>query len=92
MAEELAREWLDDQAAPEAVCFNVLPENWPIIGLFIGLKHQWRRNFNGRIIGFDYGAIPAYLTLTGTPRRQWPPLFAKLRVMEDAALSTLYGG
>ncbi len=92
MAEELAREWLDDQAAPEQISFSVLPDNWPAICLFLGLKHQWRRNFQGKITGLDYGAIPAYLTLTGTPKRKWPALFDKLQLMEDAALETLHRG
>lgn len=38
-------------------------------------------------LGIPYQAVESALRLRGTSRREWPALFADLRVMESAYLS-----
>jgi hypothetical protein len=72
--------------------FAVWPENRKAVDVFCSLSSQWRlvAGMNGvRWQGLRYEAIEPVLRLTGVSRRDWPPLFGQLRVMESAARGVL---
>ncbi len=86
--EEQIAPWLGEQEQ-EAVAFEVWPENWPALELFLALQTQWRHaGMAGLPTGLDYAAIEPALRLMGMAPS--PQLFADLRVMEDAALVALH--
>jgi hypothetical protein len=68
-------------------------EVWPdcvlSINVFINLGTQWRHGYSGKT-GLDYGCVPDVLRLLGIARREWPVIFEDLRVLESAALETIY--
>ena len=69
---------------------RVYPENFPVWSLFVGLQTQWLivAGMGGaHHIGMPYPAVESALRLRGTPRREWPGLFADLRVLEVAWLA-----
>ena len=72
--------------------FEVWPENWPVVALFLDCIGQWRvaGGFAGmRYIGLDYSAVEAVMRLREVARADRGELFAGLRVMEAAALKAL---
>ena len=67
--------------------FEVLPENWPTIELFLAVCTQWRFGGMGGLLGLDYPAVDVavrYLELT-----VGPDSFAGLQVMEQTVVSEL---
>ena len=50
-------EWMDP-ALTEPEHFEVWPENWDAVLLFVRCQTQWRISMNGRA-GLDYGALLA---------------------------------
>lgn len=69
--------------------FLVWDENWRAVTLFVGLATQWRLHLGMAGVyyqGLDYAAVEAALRLERIAPRDWPALFADLRVMERAAL------
>lgn len=64
---------------------EVWPENWPAIELFCAVSTQWRASFGG-VIGFDYTAVEAAMRMLRIKGSDRADLFARLRVMEQAAL------
>lgn len=65
--------------------FHLWPELVPVFNLFCELRTQWREAWRGKT-GLDYAGVESHLRLAGTPRRDWPALFADLRTMERSAL------
>ena len=57
MGIELPPEFLDPEEG-EPKCFEVWPENWPAVELFMRCQTQWRTD-NGQRGGLDYGAVLA---------------------------------
>jgi len=76
-----------DPGEPEpGPVFHLWPQCVPAFNLFCELHSQWRVGFQGRT-GLDYAAVESHLRLSAAaPRRQWPGLYADLRVLERAAL------
>lgn len=80
-------------AEPE---FEVYPENWDAVQLFLALSTQWRAVAFGtmasaRVLhtGLDYTAVESVARLTGIPRSRRAAVFQQIRVMEEAALDVL---
>jgi hypothetical protein len=69
--------------------FEVWPDCWDSVHLFVLLSTQWRLSPEGHLLGLDYAAIPPVLELLEVAREQRGELFADLRVMEQAALKEL---
>ncbi len=57
--------------------------------VFCVLSTQWRLAPSGHMIGLDYAAILPALRLLEIERREWPDIFAGLRVMEHEALTDI---
>lgn len=84
------------KADPEADAFPVMPENWAAVQAFCDLSTQWRCQVvaglgGGAVVwlGLDYPGLQAALDLAGVPRRERRDLFARLQIMERAALPVL---
>jgi len=39
--------------------------------------------------GLDYAVLPDTFRMLGIPRKEWPDLFADIRVMENGALAEM---
>jgi hypothetical protein len=77
---------LPDPERPQDLDFEVLPENWPTIQMFLRVQTQWRTAMNG-LVGLDYGAVEWLFRLYAVddPRA----LLEGLQVMEAAAIVKL---
>lgn len=66
--------------------FEVLPENWESVQLFIRCQTQWRTSMAG-LIGLDYGAVQWLLRLyeVEEPRA----VLEDLQIMEAAVLGVV---
>jgi hypothetical protein len=66
--------------------FEVLPENWEAVQMFVRCQTQWRTSMAG-LIGLDYGAVEWLLRLYGVedPRS----VLEDLQIMEAAVLSVI---
>ena len=62
---------------------SIPQQNWQALNLFLLLSTQWRIDGN-KPTGIDYGAIAPTAQLAGVTLS--PPLFEKLRCMEQVAL------
>jgi hypothetical protein len=77
--------------------FEVYPENWKAVQVFLAMSTQWRTAAfstmaGARLVhlGLDYNALEPVLRLLciRQPKRR-AAIFQKLRVMEEAALDAL---
>jgi hypothetical protein len=66
--------------------FEVWPENWSAVEMFMRVQTQWRAAMNG-VIGLDYTALAWLLTLYEVKDQR--SLLEDLQVMEAAALTIL---
>ena len=71
---------------PEPKDFEVLPENWAAVQLFLRCQTQWRTTSAG-VCGLDYSAVQWVFRLyeVENPRE----LLEDLQVMEAAAIEIL---
>ncbi|WP_185640590.1 DUF1799 domain-containing protein [Burkholderia sp. Bp9142] len=81
------------RSRPGSDDFEVLPENWEAVELFVAVGTQWRKSVvaslnGGGVIyeGLDYPAVEAAMRMFGFRRKRHRELFAAVRVMERAAL------
>lgn len=75
---------LDEEPLPKD--FEVWPENWAAVEMFLRISTQWRTSMAGPI-GLDYGALEWLFRLyeVKEPRS----LLEDLQVMEGAALTAM---
>ena len=66
--------------------FGILPENWPVVEMFLRVQTQWRTTMSG-VIGMDYAALAWVFKLyeVDDPRL----LLEGLQIMEAAAMSVI---
>jgi hypothetical protein len=71
---------------PEPKDFEVLPENWAAVQLFLRCQTQWRTTSAG-VCGFDYSAVQWVFRLyeVENPRE----LLEDLQIMEAAAIEIM---
>ena len=87
----IASQQPEGEAADDAAAgpFEVWPENWPTVSLFLRLQTQWMRDEQRRPLGMRHEAMQAAMAmmkLDDTPR-----LYDELVQMEQAALEAFYG-
>jgi hypothetical protein len=70
---------------PASKDFEVWPENWPALQMFLRVQTQWRVEMNG-LIGLDYGAV-AWLLSLYSETDQHRELLEALQIMEGAVLA-----
>jgi hypothetical protein len=81
---EVVAELQEHGAAEE---FDVLPENWPTVMMWLRVQTQWRVAGLGGAIGLDYTAVEAAMRMLRVPNRA--EVFDGLQVMELAALEAM---
>jgi hypothetical protein len=67
--------------------FEVLPENWEAVQMFLRCQTQWRTGGMGGLVGLDYGAVAWLLRLYRAKDQR--ALLEDLQVMETAVLETM---
>jgi hypothetical protein len=67
--------------------FPVLPENWPVVELFLAVQTQWRMAPMGGVLGLDYSAVDVAIRRGG--HADDAETFAGLQVMERAAVAEI---
>jgi hypothetical protein len=77
-------------AANPPAAFDVFPENWLPLRVFLAMETQWRTNPRGQMTGLDYTALAAVREGLAIAPEAWPPLFADLQLMEDEALAAYW--
>lgn len=75
------------EASPDEE-FEVLPENWPIVELFMTVQTQWRFTGMGGAVGLDYNAVDVVMRRLRMEDSDGA-LFRGLQVMEVAALNAV---
>ena len=69
--------------------FEVWPDNWPAVEMFLRCQTQWRTTSAG-VCGFDYVALEWLFRLYEVEDQQ--AVFQDLQIMEAAALKILNKG
>lgn len=64
-------------------------EHWEAVSLFITLRTQWLRSFDGPT-GLNYVAIKPTIELMGLADHDPQELFRSIQIMEDEALSIIH--
>ncbi len=72
----------------EAGAFEVWPENWPAVQMFLRLGTQWHVGMNGPT-GLIYAALYPLLDRATTSPDEWNQLFDDVQHLERAALQQL---
>lgn len=67
----------------------VFPDCWQSLVVFNSLDTQWRGGMSGPT-GLDYAVLQDVFRFNAIPRKEWPALFADIRVMERAALKVIH--
>lgn len=85
---EMAAMLAASAAASAPAAFEVMPENWDAMRLFLAMETQWRRaGMTGVATGLDYAVLPAVAGFHGLTLDA--DLFARLRILEGAALAAM---
>ncbi len=58
------------------------------LSVFVAMSTQWRVGMAGAT-GLDYGVLPVVMRLAGVRHSERDEVFRDLRIMEDAALTTM---
>jgi len=68
--------------------FEIWPDNWLAVEVFISMGTQWRTGVSGAT-GLDYGVLRDVMALRRVPDDDQPELFDWLRLMEGEALGQM---
>lgn len=74
------------EAPPQPSCYEVWPENWDAVGLFLRASTQWRTTMAG-VIGLDYGPVFELLRLYAVDDMK--AVFEDLQLMEQHAIELI---
>lgn len=77
---------LPDLPPPVAAEFEVHPDNWATVEMFLRLQTQWRSTMNG-VIGLDYSAAQWLFRLYEVQDER--ALLEDLQTMEVAAMQAI---
>ena len=69
----------------QAEDFEVLPEAWPAVAVFLKVQTQWRAD-SGAIIGLDYGAVRWVFELYGI-KDEAAKTLADLQIIEATVIA-----
>ena len=85
MAASLRQQARQARAAED---FQVMPENWAAVRVFLGMATQWRRaGMSGVPTGLDYAALPVVAGALAVAADA--DLLFRLQILEAAALAVL---
>ena len=77
---------MPDLPPPVAAQFEVHPDNWATVEMFLRLQTQWRSTMSG-VIGLDYAAVQWLFRLYGVEDQR--ALLEDLQTMEVAAMQVI---
>lgn len=66
--------------------FEVWPENWPVVQLFMRLQTQWVTTVGG-VVGLHYPSVDFLFRIEGIENQR--EMLAELQIMEVAALEIM---
>lgn len=79
-----------DEEVEESNDFEVYPDNWESVRVFVALSRCWNiDSFNGIYLGLDRPAIESTLRLMSIAPDLHAGIFEDLRVMEKSALDAM---
>lgn len=79
----MTRDQVADFVGPGSGDFEVFPENWDAVQVFMACATQWRVS-DHRAVGLDYNGLLAVMQLRDTQERR--DTFERVRILESAAL------
>ncbi|WP_307615583.1 DUF1799 domain-containing protein [Variovorax boronicumulans] len=85
----MAAEWgltIEEMSRPPV---EIWPDNFQAVHVFSATRTQWSYAGFGSPVGLIYSELPFVFEMEGIERKDWPRLFAELRVMEGAALEVM---
>lgn len=74
------------------VDFEVFPDNWQTVAVFLNLSSQWRiiAGMGGATYqGIEFASIEPCLRLMGVKVKKWPAIFRSLVVMAGEAAAVI---
>lgn len=85
---------LEGQQDDDDGTFEVEPENWDALLVFLGCQTQWQREFagmDGTLIwkGLNYQGVAVVIQMQGHKGQKAQGIFRDVQVMEQAALPIL---
>jgi len=76
---------IEPPPSKQANDYEVLPEAWPAVWMFLKVQTQWRAD-SGAIIGLDYGAVRWVFELYGIKDEAFKTL-ADLQIIEATVVA-----
>lgn len=67
--------------------FEIFPENWEALTIFLACRTQWRFGHQGAAAGIDYPSLAMLLRLYRVKDRR--DVFERVQIMEGAVLEIL---
>lgn len=67
--------------------FEIWPENWKAVEVFMRLHTQWKYGAMGGVIGLDYSSLPFIFEMLEVDNKK--ETFQSIQIMENAALEVL---
>lgn len=74
------------QEASPTTDFEVWPENWPTVVMFMRLQTQWTPSMGG-VLGLNYQSVEFLFRIEGVENQR--EMLADLQIMEGAALQIM---
>jgi len=89
LATDETTKWAGDE---EFADFEVMPENWLILEVFLAMSTQWvwTGGMDPRRAGLNLVALPVVYEGLQVSRKKRPEVFRGLKVMEAAALEVMH--
>ncbi|OLO06879.1 hypothetical protein BTW08_15415 [Salinicola sp. MH3R3-1] len=69
--------------------FEVLPENWDALELFLDCATQWKHAPMGGLTGLDYAAVRVVMEIHTVPPAEFRDRFQQIRLLERGALKAM---
>ncbi|WP_268249108.1 DUF1799 domain-containing protein [Salinicola rhizosphaerae] len=79
----------DDQDESSTDEFEVLPENWVALELFLDCSTQWRQAPMGGLTGLDYSAVYVVMQIHAVPPDEGRDRLQQIRLLERGALNEM---
>ncbi|WIX31252.1 DUF1799 domain-containing protein [Salinicola sp. JS01] len=81
----------DLELTEEPTEFEVLPENWPALEIFLDCSTQWKHAPMGGPTGLDYPALKMVMEFHAVAPTEFRERFGQVRLLERGALNEMAG-
>ncbi|WIX35033.1 DUF1799 domain-containing protein [Salinicola sp. JS01] len=79
----------DDQDESSTDEFEVLPENWSALEIFLDCSTQWKHAPMGGLTGLEYPAVRTVMEFHAVPLAEMRERFKQVRLLERGALNEM---